>query len=94
MLVEDRVLGNSIEPVRAQKEVLYSVVPFGLLLKYILDPTLRRRLQLAKDRGDAVNPLKYSRDASLKRRVVIEAMTQNFRRKYKKYYPEPTSTGY
>jgi predicted ATP-grasp superfamily ATP-dependent carboligase len=93
VLVEDRVLGRSIEPVRATKEVLYSVVPFRLLLKYILDPALRRRLQMVKDRGDAVNPLKYSSDGGLKRRLVVEAMTQNFYRKYRKHYPEPTSTG-
>ncbi|MFF2622254.1 carboxylate--amine ligase [Oerskovia jenensis] len=94
VLVEDRVLGNSIEPVRATQEVLYSVVPFRLLLKYILDPALRRRLQAVKDRGAAVNPLKYSRDGGIKRRLVVEAMTQNFYRKYKKHYPEPTTTGY
>ncbi|MFD6092035.1 carboxylate--amine ligase [Oerskovia sp. NPDC060338] len=93
-LVEDRVLGRSIEPLLATKEVLYSVVPFRLLQKYILDPSLRIRLQAVKDRGDAVNPLKYSKDGGLKRRLVVEAMTQNFYRKYKKHYPEPTTTGY
>lgn len=92
-LVEDRVLGRSIEPERATKEILYSVVPFRLLLKYILDPSLRRRLQMVKARGDAVNPLKYPADSGLKRRLVVEAMTANFYRKYKKHYPEPTTTG-
>lgn len=94
VLVEDQVLRRPIQPVRATGEVLYTVVPFGLLLKYVLDPELKARLKRLKGEGRVVNPLKYERDSGLKRRLIVEAITQNYRRKYAQYYPEPTSTGY
>ena len=94
VLVEDAVLGRAIDPVRAEGEVLYSVVPFRLLLRYVLDPALRARLRAARRRGDAVNPLVYRGDRRLRRRFVVAAMTNNFYRKYRTYYPRPTATGY
>ncbi len=94
VLVEDQVLGRRVVPRRTDREVLYSVVPFGLLTRYIEDPELLDRLRAAKQRGDVVNPLKYRGDARPRRRAIIALMTQNFRRKYAKYYPKPTATGY
>ncbi|MCF4121907.1 carboxylate--amine ligase [Antribacter sp. KLBMP9083] len=93
VLIEDQVLGRPILPVRAVQEILYTVVPFGLLLKYVLDPALRDRLKGLKASGRVVNPLKYDGDSGLKRRLIVEGVTQNYRRKYAQYYPEPTSTG-
>lgn len=93
VLVEDQVLGRPILPVRAVQEILYTVVPFGLLLKYVLDPALRDRLKGLKASGRVVNPLKYDGDSGLRRRLIVEGVTQNYRRKYAQYYPEPTPTG-
>lgn len=94
VLVEDQVLGRPVPPVRSTGEVLYTVVPFGLLLKYVLDPELKARLKRLKAEGRVVNPLRYDQDSGFKRRLIVEAITQNYRRKYAQYYPEPTSTGY
>jgi predicted ATP-grasp superfamily ATP-dependent carboligase len=94
VLVEDWVLHRPIRPVRAVRDVLYTVVPFGLLSKYVLDPELKSRLKALRASGDVVNPLKYDGDSGLKRRLIVEAITQNYRRKYAQYYPEPTATGY
>jgi predicted ATP-grasp superfamily ATP-dependent carboligase len=94
VLVEDWVLHRPIRPVRAVRDVLYTVVPFGLLSKYVLDPELKTRIKALKASGDVINPLKYDRDSGLKRRLIVEAITQNYRRKYAQYYPEPTATGY
>ncbi|GAB2466379.1 carboxylate--amine ligase [Xylanimonas ulmi] len=86
-LVEDVVLGHRAQPRRAVDEVLYTVVPFGLLKRYILDPDLRARLERVVRRGGLANPLKYDADARPLRRVVVEAITQNYRRKYAQHYP-------
>lgn len=94
VLVEDLVHGNRIEPVRASAEVLYTVVPVRLLMRYILEPGLRARLRAVVRRGGVVHPLSYSRDGGLRRRATVWAMTANFYRKYKRYYPKPTETGY
>ena len=94
VLVEDQVHGNRIEPVRATGEVLYTVVPVKLLMRYILEPGLKSRLKGVFKRKGVVHPLRYRGDGGLKRRLVIELMTANFWRKYKEYYPEATETGY
>lgn len=94
VLVEDQVHGNRIEPVRATGEVLYTVVPVRLLMRYILEPGLKARLKGVVKRKGVVHPLRYRADGGLKRRLVIELMTANFWRKYKEYYPEATETGY
>lgn len=94
VLVEDKVLDVAAEPVRATKEVLYSVVPFRLLRRYLLDPVLRGRVEAVRARGDAVHPLRYRKDAGPVRRFVVEAMTWKFFSKYRQHYPAPTSTGY
>ncbi len=94
VLVEDQVHGNRIEPVRATGEVLYTVVPVRLLMRYILEPGLKSRLKGVVQRKGVVHPLRYRGDGGLKRRLVIELMTANFWRKYKQYYPEATETGY
>ena len=94
VLVEDQVHGNRIEPVRATGEVLYTVVPVKLLMRYILEPGLKARLKGVVKRKGVVHPLRYRGDGGLKRRLVIELMTANFWRKFKQYYPEATDTGY
>lgn len=93
VLVEDVVYGRRVEPVRATREVLYSVVPIRLLLRYILDPDLRVRLKEVVRRGRVVHPLRYRKDGGLRRRLTVTAVTLNFFRKYKKFYPAPTDTG-
>ncbi|WP_248616814.1 carboxylate--amine ligase [Paraoerskovia marina] len=91
-IVDDCVLGESGELSTPDREVLYSVVPYGLLRKYLVDEALAARVHAVKKRGDVVNPLKYGADSGIKRRFVVEAVTQNYRRKYARYYPEPVST--
>lgn len=94
VVVDDLVLGRTGGTVRADREVLYSVVPFALLRRYVTDGALAARLDAARRRGDAVHPLRYRADRSWRRRFVVEAMTANFWRKYRRYYPHPTPDGY
>ncbi|WP_084037836.1 carboxylate--amine ligase [Demequina sp. NBRC 110053] len=85
--------GTPIAPVRATTEVLYSVVPLGLLVRYLPDADLRARVRAAARRGIA-RPLHNPADGSLARQLTIAAMTWNHRRKYREFYPEPTATGH
>jgi D-aspartate ligase len=86
-------MGEAISPERRFSEVLYSVVPLGLLKRYLLEPALKARVTAAARRGIA-RPLHNPVDASLRRRLTIAAFTSNFRRKYRKHYPRPTATGH
>jgi D-aspartate ligase len=70
--------------------VLFTVVPFRVLLSYVVDPQLRTRLRQVRSRGGVVSPLRYPRgDGGVRRRLVVQAITQNYRRKYARYYPQP-----
>lgn len=91
--VEADLDGAAIEPERATAEVLYSVVPFSLLRRYLPEPSLRQQVVAAAKRGIA-RPLHNPADASLKRRAIVAAFTFNYRRKYRKHYPKPTATGH
>ncbi|MFN3865694.1 MAG: carboxylate--amine ligase [Demequina sp.] len=85
--------GESREQMRATREVLYSVVPLRLLTRYLLDTDLRARVVRAAGRGLA-RPLHNPADGSPRRRAVIAAVTFNYRRKYRRFYPKPTPTGH
>lgn len=74
--------------------VLYSVVPHRLLMRYVLDDALNSQVRTLIRDGKTVHPLRYSADKSPKRALAIEAMTANFWRKYRQYYPKPTASGF
>lgn len=92
-VVEDLVHGRAVDPVRVRAEILYCVVPFRWLLRYILDPALRARLRQVVRRGGVVHPLKYRAERSWRRRATVLAITANYVRKYRRYYPRPTASG-
>ncbi|WP_430867970.1 carboxylate--amine ligase [Demequina aurantiaca] len=74
--------------------ILYSVVPYRLLMRYIKEPALRERVAAAKKRSGVFHPLVYSGDRSLVRRVYIKALNARMAQHFRKYYPEPTDTGF
>lgn len=93
-LAEDRVLGRSVEPVVVDTEILYSILPNRLLLRYVVDPALRATVVGLMKSGKVIHPLRYSEDASLKRRTYVSLALVNQVRKFRTYYPRLTSTGF
>ncbi len=93
-LVEDRVHGRSVEPVVVDREVLYSILPHRLLLRYVREPALRGKVEGLIRSGAVAHPLRYRADGSLQRRAYVVAALLNQVRKFRTYYPEPTATGF
>jgi len=93
-LVQDRLEGREVEPVVVDREVLYSILPHRLLLRYVLDPVLKARVHALVRAGHWVHPLRYRPDGSLQRRAYVTAALFNQVRKFRTYYPQPTSTGF
>lgn len=85
--------GEDLEPVRVSAEVLYSVVPLRLLVRYLVEAPLRARVKAVAARGIA-RPLHNPRDGAPARRATIAALTANYRRKYRRHYQAPTATGH
>lgn len=87
-LVEDR----AAEPVTVTNEIVYSVVPKRLLLRYITDQALRRHVKQVMRKG-IVHPLRYRAEGP-KRRVYVLAAKANHVKKFLTYYPRPTESGF
>jgi len=93
-LVQDRVEHRAVEPVVVEREILYSILPHRLLLRYVLDPALNAKVRMLARAGAVAHPLRYRRDGSLQRRAYVAAALLNQVRKFRTYYPRPTSTGF
>lgn len=92
-VVADLVEHRSIPLVVCGREVVYSVVPLPLLLRYLPQPGMRRHvLRLIAARRTA-HPLMYWADRNPKRVALITASTYNHVRKYHRHYPAVTDTG-
>ena len=90
--VADMIEHRDLEPVTDVGEVLYSLVPVWFLLRYVRGGELRRRLRAAARRGVA-NPWIYGPDGRWMRRYA-RAVGVNHIRKFLRYYPRPTSSGF
>ena len=93
-LVEDRVHGREVEPVVVDREILYSILPHRLLLRYVREPRLRAKVEGLIRAGAVAHPLRYRADGSVARRAYVVAAALNQIRKFRTYYPEPTNTGF
>lgn len=93
-VVEDAVEGRSVPPVVVEKEILYSVVPHRLLLRYVRDPLLAARVRRLVRAKAVARPLQYRGDLSPRRRLYVWMALVNQVRKFRRYYPEVTSTGF
>ncbi|HEY0215570.1 MAG TPA: hypothetical protein VGC57_04175, partial [Cellulomonas sp.] len=93
-LVEDRVLDHGVEPVVVDAQVLYSILPHRLLLRYVGDPALASTVRGLIAAKKVAHPLRYRRDAGPRRRWYALAASLNQVRKFRRYYPKATGTGF
>ncbi len=92
--VRDLVQGRHVVPERVEEEVLYSLLPHRLLLRYLRDPEQRSRVTRLVREGRAANPLRYRADRSLRRTLVVALQELNQYRKFARYYPEATDSSF
>ncbi|KAB1663971.1 hypothetical protein [Pseudoclavibacter sp. CFCC 13611] len=94
-VVRDVIAGESPQsPDVVSQRVLYTTVPTGLLLKYLTGAQSEEVRRLLRTK-QVVEPLKYPRvERSLRRGLYLMLASANQRRKYRKYYPETTETGF
>lgn len=92
-LVADVIDRGAAKPVRVENQILYSVVPLGMLPRYVLDPDLRALVKNLIKEHRTVNPLAYPVEKQWRRRLYVRLAALNHRRKFRRFYPEVTSTG-
>lgn len=89
------VLGDERrEPIRARRAALYSLVPQLLLEHYLTDGELRRRVRSLARSGRVVDPLDNPVDRHVRRRWYRLLGRVSHVRKFARYYPRPTHTGF
>lgn len=93
-MVSDLVYGQPLDAAVVEEEILYSMVPDSLLLRYIRDESLRERVHNLMRTGRRHDPLLYPSDRSLMRTLVVRAQKLNHIRKFRRYYPEPTDRSF
>ena len=94
-VVEDAVEGRSVPPVVVDKEILYSVVPHRLLLRVRARPAARRAGAAAWSRPRR-SPTRCGTAGTCRRAggCTCWMALVNQVRKFRRYYPEVTRTGF
>ena len=93
-MVADLIDGQACEQTQATDEILYTLVPDSLLLRYITDSDLRGRVKRIIREGRRFDLLLTPTEKDLRRNLIVWLQKQNHRRKFARYYPEPTETSY
>lgn len=91
-VVADLVENRRLDPVRVNREILYSVIPLRLLRRYVTDTALAAKVRRLS-RGAKHHPL-LERGSSLKRRLYVLANQANHVKKFAQHYPKPTDSGF
>ena len=68
-----------------KNEIGLSFVPKSVIKKYVTSEPLKNELLKLYKEGKMVNPLKYKKDKSIKRRMYLILKDLNYNSKYKKY---------
>lgn len=92
--VEDLVDGRPGALVRTEGEALYTLVPRRLLMRYIADARLRERVTACYRAGKVANPQHYRADRGLVRSLEVWLTEMNQYRKFHRYYPQLTDSGF
>lgn len=85
-IVDDYIYHNLPEYTVADNINLYTVVPKGVIMKYVSDPELKAQAKALFKAGKVSYPLLYKADKNLKHWFYGEAALYNQYRKFHKYF--------
>ncbi|WP_010534195.1 carboxylate--amine ligase [Brachybacterium squillarum] len=91
-VVADMVQGRRIERMVPRAEILYSILPWALLRRYLTDPSLRARVRAIGKRR-TVHPLAYPVEG-WRRRGYVAVAKANQVKKFLQHYPKPSVDGF
>lgn len=82
ILVDDLILNKDMNFEVIDDEILLSFVPKGVLKKYIVNETFKKKALSLWKKG-VVNPLKYKNDTNLKRKLLLARRHVDYYKEYK-----------
>ncbi|HZJ78726.1 MAG TPA: hypothetical protein VFD52_08020 [Clostridia bacterium] len=85
-IVDDYIYGETQDYTVADNINLFTVVPKGVIMKYVSDEDLKNQAKSLYKQKKVSYPLKYKVDKNLKRRLFVTLALLNQHRKFKKYF--------
>ncbi len=85
-MVRDLCFGENPKPVSTTRRALFSLVPLGLIKKYVADPELSREATHLAREGLLFDPLRSPVETSVKRKATAFLQRFNYYRKFKAYW--------
>ncbi len=93
-MVTDLVDGRGKKLWVADEPALYTLVPQGLLERYIADPDLLAEVRGLVADGRSFDPQRYDADRGVRRMLDVELTEKNQVRKFARFYPERTDSSF
>ena len=93
-MVTDLVDGRGKRLYVADEPALYTLVPQGLLERYIADPELLAEVRQLVADGRVFDPQRYDADRGVRRMLDVELTEKNQIRKFARFYPERTDSSF
>jgi len=82
-LIDDLIYNKELETTLMKDKMVLSFVPKSVIKKYVTSEPLRKEaIELIKQ-NKIVNPLKYKKDKSIKRRIYLIMKDLSYKKKYK-----------
>ncbi|MBQ6521935.1 MAG: ATP-grasp domain-containing protein, partial [Atopobiaceae bacterium] len=94
VMVEDLVDGKPARLLTADEPALYTLIPLGLLYRYITDPELLAEVKGLVSEGRIFDPQHYAAETDPVREALVRATELNQIRKFARYYPKPTESSF
>ena len=94
VMVGDLIDGKRMEHKRISREILYSMVPDRLLLRYLRDEPLKKRVKSLIKNHRRFDPLINPHEDNAKRNIIVRLQRLNHFRKFALYYPRPTDRSF
>jgi D-aspartate ligase len=86
VLADDAIYGAPYSYFAEDREVLWSIIPDGVLRKYVADAALRAKAARLIGAGKVVRSLRYPPDMSLSRWLYYLKNQASYRKKYARYF--------
>ena len=84
-LIDDLILNKEKEFKIIKEKIVLSFVPKKIIKKYIENKKLKKEINKIIKNKKIVNPLKYNKDNTFKRKLYLLYIDFNYLKKYKKY---------
>ncbi|MBR2683263.1 MAG: ATP-grasp domain-containing protein [Atopobiaceae bacterium] len=92
--VSDLVDGVELEREVVEDEILYTLIPIPLLMRYVRDKDVRKQVRRLVRERKVYDPQRYAYDNGFKRMLDVNLTEANQILKFARYYPKPTDTSF